>query len=80
MTFFVLTLKPFLKFALKRVFVFRWPGSVITSAVVEAVCGSLLVQAELAENIDMTAAQAERMLLQEFGRCLTQITEAMFND
>ncbi|XP_008309764.1 protein lin-54 homolog isoform X2 [Cynoglossus semilaevis] len=57
-----------------------WPGSVITSAVVEAVCGSLLVQAELAENIDLTAAQAERMLLQEFGRCLTQITEAMFND
>ncbi|KAG7462358.1 hypothetical protein JOB18_045025 [Solea senegalensis] len=55
-------------------------GSVVTVAVVEAVCGSLLVQAESAESAELSRAQAERVVLEQFNDCLTQITKAMFTD
>ncbi len=62
------------------VFVFRWPVSVITPAVVEAVCGCLLAQAEEAEREAQSPTQAEHMVLDEFGHCLTQIVKAMFKN
>ena len=62
------------------VFVFRWPESVVTSGVVEAVCGCLLVKAEMAERDTRGPVQAEHMVLEEFGRCLSQIVEAMFEN
>ncbi|KAG8012273.1 Tesmin, partial [Nibea albiflora] len=58
----------------------RWPESVITPAVVEAVCGCLLAQAEKAERKAQSPVQAEYMVLDEFGRCLTQIVQAMFKN
>ncbi|TKS74053.1 Tesmin [Collichthys lucidus] len=58
----------------------KWPESVITPAVVEAVCGSLLAQAEKAERKAQSPVQAEHMVLDEFGRCLTQIVKAMFKN
>lgn len=64
----------------KCVCVFRWPESVITPAVVEAVCGCLLAQAEKAERKAQNPVQAEHMVLDEFGRCLTQIVKAMFKN
>ncbi|XP_070828043.1 spexin prohormone 2 [Chaetodon trifascialis] len=54
------------------------PLSAINPAVVEAVCGCLLVQAQKAERDARSAAQAEHMVLDEFGRCLTQIVNDMF--
>lgn len=57
---------------------FRWPASVVTHAVVDAVCGCLLAQAEEAEREDQSPAQAEHMVLEEFGHCITQIVKAMF--
>eukprot|EP00064_Thunnus_orientalis_P009628 superscaffoldBa00001234_g9653 len=57
----------------------RWDVSVITPAVVEAVCASLLAQAEEAEMEAQSLAQAEHMILDEFGHCLTQIVKAMSN-
>ncbi|XP_044050196.1 spexin prohormone 2 isoform X2 [Siniperca chuatsi] len=54
------------------------PVSVITPAVVEAVCGCLLAQAKEAEREARSPAQAEHMVLDEFGHCLTQIVKAMF--
>lgn len=50
----------------------------ITPAVVEAACGCLLAQAEEAEREAQNHAQAEYMVLEEFGHCLTQIVKAMF--
>ncbi|TMS00861.1 spexin prohormone 2 isoform X2 [Larimichthys crocea] len=58
----------------------KWPESVITPAVVEAVCGCLLAQAEKAERKAQNPVQAEHMVLDEFGRCLTQIVKAMFKN
>lgn len=58
----------------------RTPLSVITPAVVEAVCGHLLAQAEEAEKEAQSPAQAEHMVLNEFGHCLTQIVKAMFKN
>ncbi|XP_067444769.1 spexin prohormone 2 isoform X1 [Thunnus thynnus] len=55
----------------------KWDVSVITPAVVEAVCASLLAQAEEAEMEAQSLAQAEHMILDEFGHCLTQIVKAM---
>lgn len=62
---------------MSHVSVSRWDVSVITPAVVEAVCGSLLSQAEEAETEAQSPAQAEHMILDEFGHCLTQIVKAM---
>ncbi|KAF3854171.1 hypothetical protein F7725_022226 [Dissostichus mawsoni] len=54
--------------------------SVITPAVVEAVCGCMLAQAEGAESGALSPPQAERMVLVEFGHCLSQIVKAMFKN
>ncbi|XP_059190282.1 spexin prohormone 2 isoform X2 [Centropristis striata] len=56
----------------------NFPLSVITPAVVDAVCGCLLAQAEEAEMEAGSLAQAEHMVLEEFGNCLSQIVKAMF--
>uniref|UniRef100_A0A665UZY3 CRC domain-containing protein n=1 Tax=Echeneis naucrates TaxID=173247 RepID=A0A665UZY3_ECHNA len=56
----------------------RWPVSVICPAVVGAVCGCLLAQAEEAERGNLSPIQAELMVLEEFGHCVSQISEAMF--
>lgn len=50
----------------------------ITPAVVEAVGDCLFAQAEMAERDTQSPAQAERMVLCEFGHCLSQIAKAMF--
>ncbi|KAK5902813.1 hypothetical protein CesoFtcFv8_008033 [Champsocephalus esox] len=54
--------------------------SVITPAVVEAVCGCMLAQAEGAESGALSPPQAESMVLVEFGHCLSQIVMAMFKN
>lgn len=56
----------------------KGPASVITPAVVEAVCNNLLARAEEAEMEAQSPAQAEHMVLEEFGQCLSYIVTAMF--
>ncbi|XP_058623833.1 spexin prohormone 2 isoform X2 [Onychostoma macrolepis] len=56
----------------------RSPLVCITPDVVEATCGCLLAQAEEAEKEGNTSAHAERMILEEFGQCLTQIVRSIF--
>ncbi|XP_023123190.2 spexin prohormone 2 isoform X2 [Amphiprion ocellaris] len=58
----------------------KGPASVITPAVVEAVCNNLLAQAEEAEREAPSPTQAEHMVLDEFGQCLSQIVKAMFKN
>lgn len=50
----------------------------ITPAVLEGVGDCLFAQAEMAERDTQSPAQAEHMVLCEFGRCLSQIAKAMF--
>ncbi|KAG5273419.1 hypothetical protein AALO_G00151120 [Alosa alosa] len=56
----------------------RCPLACITLDVVEATCGCLLAQAEEAEKEGCTLSQAEQMILEEFGQCLTQIEQSIF--
>ncbi|KAL7862773.1 hypothetical protein SRHO_G00117570 [Serrasalmus rhombeus] len=56
----------------------KCPLSCITSDVVEATCGCLLAQAEEAEREGHTRPHAERLILEEFGQCLTQIVRSIF--
>ena len=56
----------------------RCPLACITLDVVEATCGCLLAQAEEAEKEGCTLSQAEQMILEEFGQCLTQIVQSIF--
>ncbi|XP_068579481.1 spexin prohormone 2 isoform X2 [Cebidichthys violaceus] len=56
------------------------PVSVITPAVVEAVCECLLAKAEEAEFESECGALAEHMVLEEFGQCVARIVTAMFQD
>lgn len=61
-------------------YVFRSPVSVISPAVVEAVCGCQLARAKEAEREAQSPSQAEHMVLDEFGHCLTQIVVAIFQN
>uniref|UniRef100_A0AAV2L286 Galanin domain-containing protein n=1 Tax=Knipowitschia caucasica TaxID=637954 RepID=A0AAV2L286_KNICA len=54
------------------------PPSVITPAMVEGVVVSLLARAEEAEREQRCEAWAQHMILNEFGRCFTEIGRAMF--
>ncbi|XP_017578975.1 spexin prohormone 2 isoform X2 [Pygocentrus nattereri] len=56
----------------------KCPLSCITPDVVEATCGCLLAQAEEAEREGHTRPHAERLILEEFGQCLTQIVRSIF--
>ncbi|XP_067846084.1 protein lin-54 homolog isoform X2 [Heptranchias perlo] len=51
----------------------KLPFTFVTKEVAEATCECLLAQAEEAEKNSQTKAVTERMILEEFGRCLMQI-------
>ncbi|KAF1472044.1 Tesmin, partial [Megadyptes antipodes antipodes] len=51
----------------------RQPAVCITWEEVKAICACLLVQAEEAEKRGYSICLAERMIMEEFGRCLSQI-------
>ncbi|KAM8940090.1 protein lin-54 homolog isoform 1-T1 [Pelodytes ibericus] len=51
----------------------KLPFTFITKEVAEATCECLLAQAEQAEKQSKSVAAAERMILEEFGRCLMRV-------
>jgi len=51
------------------------PFSFVTQEVVEATCQCLLAQAEDGERLGVAEEQVERQVLEEFGRCLSQIID-----
>ncbi|XP_078070457.1 protein lin-54 homolog [Mustelus asterias] len=51
----------------------KLPFTFVTKEVAEATCECLLAQAEEGEKNSQTKAVTERMILEEFGRCLMQI-------
>ncbi|XP_058961239.2 protein lin-54 homolog isoform X1 [Pocillopora verrucosa] len=51
----------------------RLPFSFVTDEVVQVTCQCLLEQASEAENLGQSQAEIEKMILEEFGRCLLQI-------
>lgn len=52
---------------------FRLPFTFVTKEVADATCECLLAQAEQAEKTGKSKAAAERMILEEFGRCLMRV-------
>ncbi|XP_005384324.1 PREDICTED: tesmin isoform X2 [Chinchilla lanigera] len=56
----------------------RQPSSCISWEVVEATCACLLAQGEEAEKDHCSQCLAEQMILEEFGRCLSQILHTEF--
>ncbi|XP_020824039.1 tesmin [Phascolarctos cinereus] len=56
----------------------RPPYTCISWEVVEATCACLLAQGEEAEKEHYSACVAEQMILEEFGRCLSQILHTEF--
>ncbi|XP_039206779.1 protein lin-54 homolog isoform X1 [Crotalus tigris] len=51
----------------------RLPFTFVTKEVADVTCDCLLAQAEQAEKAGKSKAVAERMILEEFGRCLMKI-------
>ncbi|XP_051540635.1 protein lin-54 homolog isoform X2 [Myxocyprinus asiaticus] len=51
----------------------KLPYTFVTKEVAEATCDCLLEQAEQAELANQPQAMAERLILEEFGRCLSRI-------
>ncbi|XP_061469057.1 tesmin [Rhineura floridana] len=56
----------------------RQSNTCISWEVVEATCACLLAQAEEAEKEAYSVCLAERIILEEFGRCLSQILHSEF--
>ncbi|XP_056595729.1 spexin prohormone 2 [Triplophysa dalaica] len=56
----------------------RSPLAGITPDVVGATCGCLLAKAEDAEKEGYILPHAEKMILEEFGQCMTQIVQSIF--
>ncbi|KAM3853194.1 tesmin [Vipera latastei] len=56
----------------------RQSSTCISWEVVEATCACLLAQGEEAEKQDYSICLAEQMILEEFGRCLSQILHSEF--
>ncbi len=56
-------------------FIFRQPFNFITNEVVEATCQCLLAQAEEAEKKGQSESAIEGLIIEEFGRCLSQIID-----
>ncbi|XP_069481507.1 tesmin-like [Ambystoma mexicanum] len=59
-------------------FQFRCPVTCISWEVVEATCACLLAQGEEAEKENYPVILAEQIILEEFGRCLSQILHSEF--
>ncbi|PSN52120.1 hypothetical protein C0J52_04310, partial [Blattella germanica] len=53
----------------------RQPFNFMTQEVLDATCLCLLAQAEEAERLGCSEEDAERYIIEEFGRCLVQIIE-----
>lgn len=53
----------------------RQPFNFVTNEVVEATCQCLLAQAEEAEKGGQKEEEIEGLIIEEFGRCLSQIIE-----
>ena len=53
----------------------RQPFNFVTNEVVEATCQCLLAQAEQAESGGKQEVEIEGLIIEEFGRCLSQIIE-----
>ncbi|XP_014114523.1 PREDICTED: protein lin-54 homolog isoform X3 [Pseudopodoces humilis] len=51
----------------------KLPFTFVTKEVADATCECLLAQAEQAEKTGKSKAAAERMILEEFGRCLMRV-------
>ncbi|XP_035180481.1 protein lin-54 homolog isoform X5 [Oxyura jamaicensis] len=51
----------------------KLPFTFVTKEVADATCECLLAQAEQAEKLGKSKAAAERMILEEFGRCLMRV-------
>lgn len=51
----------------------KLPFTFVTKEVAEATCACLLAQAEEGEKLSKSQAAAERMILEEFGRCLMRV-------
>lgn len=63
---------------LQLVYSDRRSTSCISWEVVEATCACLLAQGEEAEKEHCSECLAEQMILEEFGRCLSQILHIEF--
>ncbi|XP_070591884.1 tesmin isoform X2 [Erythrolamprus reginae] len=68
----------FSNFDISKVKKERQSSTCISWEVVEATCACLLAQAEEAEKQDYSICLAEQMILEEFGRCLSQILHSEF--
>ena len=53
----------------------KQPFNFVTNEVVEATCQCLLAQAEEAERQGQAEVEIEGLIIQEFGRCLSQIID-----
>ncbi|XP_064603915.1 protein lin-54 homolog isoform X2 [Liolophura sinensis] len=54
----------------------RLPYTFVTTDVAEATCACLLAQLEEADRLKMPEVVQERMVIEEFGRCLMQIIDS----
>ncbi|KAJ1521300.1 hypothetical protein ONE63_002978 [Megalurothrips usitatus] len=57
----------------------RRSDSIMSDNVVNATCECLVAQAEKAEKTDLDDVEAEKLIIEEFGRCLVEIISCVTN-
>ncbi|XP_034244525.1 protein lin-54 homolog [Thrips palmi] len=57
----------------------RRSDSIMSDHVVSATCQCLMAQAEQAESLKLDDAEAEKLIIEEFGRCLVEIISCVSN-
>lgn len=57
----------------------RRSDSIMSNHVVSATCQCLVAQAEQAESMKLEDAEAEKLIIEEFGRCLVEIISCVSN-
>jgi len=51
----------------------------VTTDVIEAACACLVATLEESASVNDTETVSERLMLEEFGRCLTRVVESASN-
>jgi len=59
--------------------VYRPAYSLVTTDVIEAACACLIATLEESSAMNDSEAASERLMLEEFGRCLTRVIESANN-
>lgn len=71
-----MTISDFMRYIYSFLYFYRQPFNFLTDKVVEMTCECLIAQADEAERNMCDDETSQRLIIEEFGRCLKEIIES----